>query len=108
MSHETFEAPSWSDEITINGNVRAAEAARLAYHLCRHRYQVVIVQLMRWWSRKGRRVPVASSGVVGHVAAFALAVPAVPQILSMPDPWERDVLRSQPCTAVDVLGGEVR
>ncbi|CAE7610968.1 unnamed protein product [Symbiodinium sp. CCMP2592] len=88
MFRETFAThlTGQSGERTINRNVRAAEAARLAYHLCRHRYQVVIVQLTRWWSRRGGKVCVDFSGVIDHIAAFALAVPALPEILNMPRP----------------------
>ena len=72
--------------VTINRDVGAAEAARLAYHLCRHRYQIVIVQMARWWSRGGGGVCVTFGRVVDHIAAFALAVPALPQILQLPRP----------------------
>ncbi|OLQ13014.1 hypothetical protein AK812_SmicGene3012 [Symbiodinium microadriaticum] len=72
--------------VTINRDVGAAEAARLAYHLCRHRYQIVIVQMAGWWSRSGGRVCVAFGRVVDHIAAFALAVPALPEILQLPRP----------------------
>ena len=73
-------------EATINRDVAAAEAARLAYHLCRHRYQVVIVQMAGWWSRQAGRLDVAWRGVVDHIASFALAVPALPEILQLPRP----------------------
>ena len=73
-------------EATINRNVPVAEAARLAYHLCRHRYQVLIVQMAGWWSHKDGKICVAWRRVVDHIAAFALAVPALPEILQLPRP----------------------
>ena len=39
MFHQQFVEDDWIRNTTINRSVGAAEAARLAYHLCRHRYQ---------------------------------------------------------------------
>merc|ERR1711920_448604 len=49
-------------DVTINRDAACAEAARLAYHLSRNRYQVLIVQMSDWWSRpeqKARNVTCA-------------------------------------------------
>ena len=73
-------------EVAVNKNVQSAEAARLAYHLCRHRHQVVLVQWTGWWSRHSSRVRVAWRSVVDHIASFALAVPPLPEILQLPRP----------------------
>ena len=72
--------------VTINHNVAPAEAARLAYHLCRHNHQVVLVQLTGWWSRNCGGVRVLWSRVIDHIASFALAVPPLPEILNLPRP----------------------
>ncbi|CAE7612960.1 unnamed protein product [Symbiodinium sp. CCMP2456] len=73
-------------DVTINGDVASAEVARVAYHLCRHRHQVVLVQLTGWWSRHGAGVHVLWSRVIDHIASFALAVPPLPEIMNLPRP----------------------
>ena len=73
-------------EVTINKTGGSAEAARLAYHLCRHRHQIVLVQWTGWWSCRSEGVRVAWSWVIDHIASFALAVPPLPEILQLPRP----------------------
>merc|ERR1712032_1292945 len=81
------------DYITLNRNSACAEAARLAYHFSRNRYQVLIVQMTGWWSRLERNalarhdVIVKFASVVNHIATFALAVPPLPEILKLPPPF---------------------
>jgi len=79
-------------EVTINGNAACAEAARLAYHFSRNRYQLLIVQMSGWWLRLKRNahtraIVVKWPSVVNHIATFALAVPPLPEILRLPPPF---------------------
>jgi len=79
-------------EVTINRNAACAEAARLAYHFSRNRYQLLVVQMSGWWSRLERNthtraVVVKWPAMVNHIATFALAVPPLPEILQLPFPF---------------------
>lgn len=59
----------------------------------RNRYQVLILQMSRWWRRverdpcDGYKIEVARTSVVNRIAQFADAVPLLPAIAHMPPPF---------------------
>mmetsp|Transcript_61397 Transcript_61397/g.155078 ORF Transcript_61397/g.155078 Transcript_61397/m.155078 type:complete len:732 (+) Transcript_61397:41-2236(+) len=90
---EDHPGPDERRYVYVNENAKCPEAARLAYHVSKSRYQLVIFQMAGWWSRlQPRDSPLGLIGVkhiqlVNRIAAFALAVPPLPEMMRLPPPF---------------------